>query len=412
MSSSSLVKETAERTAVVSFTEINERRRGPIRRFFHRHPRLMDLLVSTFFVVGTLPNAVFGTSGQERWWLIVLVLAAAGCLLFRRFKPVLILFVLSLAEPLITLLSDATMSFGIGIWACLYAVALQHSARYAFTAMALSSIPSIGSFWVAPEEAFSDDPWVILVIIGFVLLTYFIAVGIGVTVRRDRLHEMELADWAERNERLASANERNRIAREMHDVVAHSLSVMIALSDGAGVVVRKNPDRAGEVLTELSSAGRTALADMRRVLGVLREGEGSAAPREPQPVTGSLASLLDGFRLAGLPLKSVVTGRALPEHHGFQLTVYRIVQESLTNVLRYAKGVSTVEVLIEREGSKVRIRVTDDGAGSLDGDSVGSGQGINGIRERAAIYDGRAVIGPLESGWRVDVTLVVPDEGE
>lgn len=411
MSSLSLVKETAERTAVVSFTEINERRRGPIRRFFHRHPRIMDLLVSTIFVVGTLPNAVFGAPSYQRWWLIILVFAAAGCLMFRSNKPVLILFVLSLAEPLITLLSDATLSFGIGIWACLYAVALQYSARNAFIIMGLSSIPSIGSFWVAPEDTFSDDPWVILVIIGFVLLTYFIAVGIGVTVRRDRLHERELANWAERNERLASANERNRIAREMHDVVAHSLSVMIALSDGAGVVVRKNPHRAGEVLTELSSAGRTALADMRRVLGVLRQDEGSEAPREPQPVTGSLASLLDGFRLAGLPLKTVVTGRALPEHHGFQLTVYRIVQESLTNVLRYAKGVSTVEVLIERDGSMARIRVTDDGAGSLEDDSVGSGQGINGIRERAAIYDGRAVIGPLESGWRVDVTLVVPEEG-
>ena len=110
-----------------------------------------------------------------------------------------------------------------------------------------------------------------------IALSNVIATGIGISVRQRREHEQEIAAWAARTASLASVNERNRIAREMHDVVAHSLTVMISLSDGAAVVVRKSPDRAGEVLGELSRTGRTALADMRRVLGVLRDDAGAGA---------------------------------------------------------------------------------------------------------------------------------------
>ena len=105
---------------------------------------------------------------------------------------------------------------------------------------------------------------------GFMVLANVIATGIGVSVWRDRRHELELRAWASRNAELASANERNRIAREMHDVVAHSLSVMIALADGAQVALKRAPDRAEEALVKLSQTGRSALSDMQRVLGVLR----------------------------------------------------------------------------------------------------------------------------------------------
>ena len=150
----------------------------------------------------------------------------------------------------------------------------------------------------------------------------------------------------------------------MHDVVAHSLTVMISLSDGAAVVVRKNPDRAGEVLGELSRTGRTALADMRRVLGVLRDDAPPARRRGAAGVRRQPGEAAGGFRTAGLPLHYSHTGPALPDDAAFQLTVYRIVQESLTNVLRYGRSLSRVDVGIVRDGSTVTIDVLDDGRGT------------------------------------------------
>ena len=146
-----------------------------------------------------------------------------------------------------------------------------------------------------------------------IALSNVIATGIGIGVRQRREHEQEVAAWAARAAQLASVNERNRIAREMHDVVAHSLTVMVTLSDGAAVVVRKDPARAGDVLGELSRTGRTALADMRRVLGVLRDDAGKAAPRQPLAAGDSLAKLLDGFRTAGLPLYFSTPGPGCPQ---------------------------------------------------------------------------------------------------
>jgi signal transduction histidine kinase len=219
-----------------------------------------------------------------------------------------------------------------------------------------------------------------------------------------------LREWATRNAELASAGERNRIAREMHDVVAHSLTVMVALSDGAAVVMKRDPDRAVTVLRELSGAGRTAIADMRRVLGVLRA-EAAGDALEPLPASSSLAQLLDGFRIAGLPLRVTTGGPRLPDDPAFQLTVYRILQESLTNVLRYGKGVTLVDVSITRTGDSVVLRVLDDGRGAMGPVvSLGSGQGIEGMRERAAIYAGSVVCGSRPSGgWIVDIRLTVPD---
>jgi signal transduction histidine kinase len=218
--------------------------------------------------------------------------------------------------------------------------------------------------------------------------------------------------WAARNAELASAEERNRIAREMHDVIAHSLTVMVALSDGAAVVMKRDPDRALAVLGELSGTGRAATADMRRVLGVLRL-EAQTGSLEPLPASGSLAQLFDGFRAAGLPLRVASSGPGLPEDPAFQLTVYRIIQESLTNVLRYGKSVTVVDVSIARTGRRVALRIADDGRGAMGpAVSLGSGRGIAGMRERAAIYAGTAESGARPSGgWIVDVQLSVPDAG-
>jgi signal transduction histidine kinase len=199
--------------------------------------------------------------------------------------------------------------------------------------------------------------------------------------------------------------ERNRIAREMHDVVAHSLTVMIALSDGAARALDRDPEKARAVLGELSRTGRAALADMRRVLGVLRA-DGGAVGREPTPA--GLQALVDGFRAAGLPVVLTQEGESLPDDAAFQLAVFRIVQESLTNVLRYARGVGRVDVLVARDGGHVRVRVENDGGAAPDGTQpdVGTGGGLAGMRERAAIFGGSLSAGPRPGGgWCVEAQL-------
>lgn len=411
MSEKASVKETTERTAAVSFTEINARRLGPVRRYFRSHPRKMDVVVVLLFLVTSLPNALLPFEGAADWWNLVPIGLAAFVLFFRRGRPLVVLALLCLIEPVALTISDARSTVGIAIWFALYAVAVAFSLRTAIwafgAAVALSVIPLAFIPNVLPEEA----PYLIWVVMGFVVMWYVVAVGFGATIRRERLHENELREWAERNAELASANERNRIAREMHDVVAHSLSVMIALSDGAAVVMKRDQERAREVLAELSATGRTALADMRRVLGVLREGP-DAAPLAPLPAGGSLAGLLEGFRAAGLPIRVQLSGPGLPEDAAFQMTIHRIVQESLTNVLRYAKAVTTVDVLIARLGDTVKVRVSDDGRGAMEPvPSVGTGQGIAGMRERAAIYGGTVNCGPGPTGgWVVTAEFQIPAE--
>lgn len=412
MSDKGSVEEAAERTAAVSFTEINARRLGPIRRFFRSHPRVMDAVVVLVYLLATLPNVVFAAQLPIGWWSLVPVGLAAGLLFFRRSNPLLVLGLVTALEPVALLTSEGRSSVGVAIFFALYAVAVKHSVRVAGWALAVAAVVSIIPLWFSMEEFLPEEaPFLIWVITGFVITWYAVAVGVGVTIRRERHHENELREWAERNAELASANERNRIAREMHDVVAHSLSVMVALSDGAAVVLRRDQDRAREVLSELSATGRTALADMRRVLGVLREGP-DAAPLAPLPAAGSLASLLDGFRAAGLPIKVQLSGPALPGDPAFEVTVYRIVQESLTNVLRYGKAVTSVDVSIARTGDTVLVRVSDDGRGAMEPvPSIGTGQGIAGMRERAAIYDGTVECGPGPSGgWAVTAELQIPRE--
>ncbi|NJC24131.1 signal transduction histidine kinase [Arthrobacter pigmenti] len=413
MSEKTSVKGTAERTAAVSFTEINARRLGPIRRFFRNRPRVMDAVVVLLFLLASVPNVFFAAEVPTGWWSVLPIGVAAVILAFRRSRPLIVLALLCAVEPFALLLSEARSSVGIAIWFALYVVAVSHKIRVAIGALIGALVISIAPLWFTPNMMPDEFPFLIWVVMGFIVMWYAVAMGVGVSVRRERKHENELRDWADRNAELASANERNRIAREMHDVVAHSLSVMVALSDGAAVVMKRDQDRARQVLTELSATGRTALADMRRVLGVLREGP-DAAPLAPLPATGSLASLLDGFRAAGLPIRVQLSGPGLPGDPAFELTVYRIIQESLTNVLRYGKAVTTVDVAIARVGSTVKVRVSDDGRGAMEpAASIGTGQGIAGMRERAAIYGGTVKCGPGPSGgWVVSAALEIPQEQE
>ena len=433
MNYKAVTKDAPAGQADASIAELTARRKGRLRRYLHRHPLVMDAVVAGSYSLLVAPTVV--DSAVSGNWLAAALLALVACSMFlRRFYSVGLVAFVAVVEVAVTLLHPWGSNVSAGLWFSLYAVAVAHTRRFALITMAAATAPLALLYLLAAvgpmENSFVHDPGVnpgdfhLLTSIATgatIALSNILATGIGISVRQRREHEQEVAAWAARSASLASVNERNRIAREMHDVVAHSLTVMISLSDGAAVVVRKSPERAGEVLSELSRTGRTALADMRRVLGVLRDDAGTTAPRLALTAGDSLTSLLEGFRTAGLPLHYSHTGPALPDDAAFQLTVYRIVQESLTNVLRYGRALSRVDVTVVRAGSTVTIDVLDDGAGATghtvpDGSappsaaSYGSGQGLAGMAERSRIYSGSVEAGPSGRGWRVHAVLSWPGD--
>lgn len=431
------VKDTLAGPADASFAELAARRRGRLRRYLLANPRVMDVLVVLCYLVLVVPTAV-ESLGRGDWPVAVLLAAAAPVLLFRRSHPVRMAAAVGVLDLAVTCLHPWGSNVSAGLWFALYAVAVVRTRRFALAALALTTAPLVLLYLqlaVGPLDGRLPDmadrspenfQLVASIAAGIgITLSNVIATGMGISVRQRREHEHEIAAWAARAQQLGSVTERNRIAREMHDIVAHSLTVMISLSDGAAVVLKKDPERAAGVLAELSRTGRTALADMRRVLGVLRDDAAGHAPREPLVAGDNLAKLLEGFRTAGLPLHYTHTGPSLPSDAAFQLSVYRIVQESLTNVLRYGRALSRVDVSIVRDGSLVTIDVADDGRGTVEPGSaaagahgrpdalelLGTGQGIAGMRERARIYAGTVQAGRSgDAGWRVHAELNCIDD--
>ena len=235
-------------------------------------------------------------------------------------------------------------------------------------------------------------------------------------MRRARMVQIEtLADRAARLEierdqqaQIATAAERARIAREMHDIVAHSLSVIIAQADGGRYAAAASPEAASHALTTISETGRDALADMRRILGVLRnDGHGDAA-RTPQPAQTDLDTLVANVRDAGLSVSLVRMGtaRALPPGAG--LTIYRIAQESLTNILKHGGPNTNATVLLQWVQTSLVLQIDDDGRGAAAA-SVGAGLGLIGMRERATMLGGTLVAGPRPGGgYRVRAEIPIP----
>lgn len=208
---------------------------------------------------------------------------------------------------------------------------------------------------------------------------------------------------------IAAVEERTRIAREMHDVVAHSLSVMVTLSEGAARKQSTEPDRAGTAMRQVSTTGRQALDEMRRLLGVLRTGDAMDS-RQPQPGFAQLDGLLDQVRATGLAATLTVTGTPATMPPGLELTVYRVVQEALTNALKHADGLTRVSVAIAHGPDLVTVDVHDNGTSRPKAGAL-AGHGLAGMRERAAVYDGTVSAGPQpDGGWRVHVDLPVPTD--
>jgi signal transduction histidine kinase len=206
--------------------------------------------------------------------------------------------------------------------------------------------------------------------------------------------------------RLAVAGERARIAREMHDIVTHNLSVMVALADGAVFAQQRSPDKATTAMRQISGTGRQALTDMRRYLGVLRDDEPDAL-RHPMPGIPQLESLADQVRAAGLPTRLDLDGDPGPVPAAAQLTVYRLVQEALTNTLKHTPPGTSAHVRVRCSADTVSLVITDDGRAATT-TAPGSGHGLAGMRERTAAFGGSLDAGPRPGGgWRVAAHLAL-----
>ncbi|MBN9128347.1 MAG: sensor histidine kinase [Paenarthrobacter ureafaciens] len=220
----------------------------------------------------------------------------------------------------------------------------------------------------------------------------------------DRTRRLEIEHNQERQ--LAAADERSHIAREMHDIVAHSLSVIITQADGARYAAAAKPELATEALATIAATGRDSLAEMRRLLGVLRSDDGS--PTRPQPRLSDLDELLLGFRAAGLQASFEQHGtprRQLPA--GAELTAYRTIQEALTNVIKHAGPSATAALVLTWQNRGLEIDIRDDGRGAAADPPVpGGGNGLPGMGERIALYDGSLSAGPQQGGgFRVSVLI-------
>ena len=361
-------------------------------------------VVALFAVLGD----VFGPNQRDAvsvGWDVALALP----LLLRRRTP-------AIAAAAIAGVCFLQWSFGdqangdIVVLIMLYTLGAYEQRRWVLVTAVL--VAEVGVVLAVLRWGFHPQPWLSgLLMTGTVTASWVI--GAYVRTRRAYLLSMiERAETAERDRdtqaRIAVATERARMAREMHDIIAHSLSVMITLNDAAVTVAPTEALRS--TVAQASEVGRQALAEMQRLLGVLRGDE----PGEltPQPGTAQLTDLVAIVRSAGLSVELSITGDPGPLTAGAELAVYRIVQESLTNVLKHARGVTHVTVELDCHDDRVTLRVSDDGALVVNDRiaETGRGHGVIGMRERAGLYGGHVSAGPARGrGWVVMADLMLDE---
>ncbi|MGI8722026.1 MAG: sensor histidine kinase [Geodermatophilaceae bacterium] len=400
--------------------------------FARSHVLLMDtVLAGVLFLVTVLPAT---TSVNDAEVGISLFLVAP--LILRRTWP-MFTFVLVTAVSLFQLgVLDDFLTANVSALIVIYTVAAygQRWAGRVVLATGLLGAPLGAGVYYNP--AFGSD--------AFVTVTFTIAVSVVAawalgTVRRSRLqHIAGLAEQARLREqerqqelRLAASTERGRIAREMHDVVAHSLSVVIAQADGGRYAGRESPETALQTLEAIAATGRQALSDMRSLLGVLRD-DGTAL-HTPQPQVGDLCDLVGEVRASGLDVDFFVEGDPRPLPAGQSLAAYRIVQESLTNVLKHAGPACRAWVRVQWRQDSLELSVIDDGRGASAAlvtvtpmadayptmplgqaadpggyqPNIVVGHGLTGMNERATLYGGSVDAGP-RSGGGFAVHAVIP----
>ena len=349
-------------------------------------------------------DRVEGSSALQAAAFAVATLAVA----WRRRSPLLVVTVVFAALSVQTMFAgDAPIVGGfIAAIIAVYSVAAHAAGRNAAIGAAIVAL-ALAATLVDPDERALAD-----IAANYLIFAVIWALGWALRGRRRRAEELEergalLERQREAKTREAVAAERARIARELHDVVAHNVSVMVLQAGAARQVLDGGQDAVRDALLSVEHKGREALDEMRRLLGILRDDE-DALSLAPQPNLGDLPALVTQMQRAGLPVQLAIEGERGGLSAGLELTVYRIVQEALTNTLKHA-GQAQASVVVRLGERAVEVEVADDGRGT--GRSDGDGHGLVGLRERAALYGGT-----LEAGARPDsgftVRAVLPRDAQ
>lgn len=369
----------------------------PLRAWARRHPVPADLLLAC----GLLGLAlVVGAQGSgSRSHLVVVLLALVAALGFRRRFPLTVLAGTAALGVVQDLLGPQFPPTTVAVLIAVYTVAAYRE-RYRVPA-AVAAVVALTAAGIGEETG----AFFARLVFGAAIVTA--AFTLGVNVRTRRAYLASLHDRAVRAERerdqesqIAAARERARIAREMHDIIAHNLSVMIALADGAAFAARTDGAQAEAAAKHVSATGRQALDEMHRLLTVLRS-NGDDSPRAPQPGIAGIDDLVNQVRATGLPATWTVTGRRFPLPPTVELAVYRVAQEALTNVLKHAVAPASAKIHLTYDDPLVTLEVLDDGRPTPVPVTTG-GHGLSGMRERASVAGGDVEAGPRPGGgWRV-----------
>ncbi len=375
-----------------------------------RHPVLPDAVIALGLLVTLV---VFSAAALDPGWAhFVLGTVMCAALAFRRVRPVESFGVLVVAGLVQWATGLELTPYDLALLIGLYAVSA-YGPRWASRAGLAAGFLGVVLGTLRYETSAEDEPAAFVASAIALAATVVGAWAMGDVRRVRQAYVAELVERAHQAERerdqraqLAAAEERSRIAREMHDVVAHNLSVIVVQADGGRYAGDHDPQAALDALKTIGDTGRGALAEMRRLLGVLRatdDADGGAI--RPQPGLGSLPELVTSVRQAGLPVDLDVTGPPRPLPPGPSLAVYRVIQEALTNALKHAGPAARARVALVFGAERLTARVTDDGRGAA-APSDGLGQGLVGMRERMTMYGGTVTAGPATGGgWRVDLDL-------
>jgi signal transduction histidine kinase len=332
-----------------------------------------------------------------------LLLVAVACLVlaWRRRWPVAVLAVSAAAVTVYSVLGYVNGASLVAPVLALYAVATQLSVRQAVVAAAATLVVLMTATGV-------NNPFGNISGGGFVLIPGMVAAALfaGIAVANRRAYVASIRDRAEQDARRRIDEERLRIARELHDVVAHTMATINVQAGVAAHVLSSRPEAAAESLQAIKAASKEGLKELRAILNVLRQAD-DADPTQPAPGTAQLEDLIAGARRSGLETTFTVIGEPVPLPVAVDLAAYRIIQESLTNTIRHA-GPATAAVSLGYQHDELRVDVTDTGRGQPAGAvaSQGGGHGLAGMRERAAAVGGIVETGPVPGGgFRVTARL-------